>query len=288
MHKKKIGEVLIENGMITKAILDSALSHQAKFGGNITQYLVSHYYINEEDLAKCISIQFGYPYLPLRAYDIPLYIVRLVPVDIAEKYLLMPVDKIEGIITLVMADPFDEEGINKVEKITDCKAQPFVGIISDIVKAIEKYYNVSVDSAEIKKERGATPLFIVNNDYTRADRRRSVRIKADIEIHFPLQDEYKKARIKNVSMHGFLFESANMLPIGSYLTVEINLPKKVSAYPLVGVVHVVRAALLGNKKFDIGVELVEMSQENIDKIIKHALASTKSKSEKTRSRNVSQ
>jgi hypothetical protein len=271
-QKKKIGEILIENGLVSKAILDDALLYQAKFGGSVTQYLIAHEYIKEEDLAKCISTQFGYPYLPLRAYDIPEYIVRLIPADIAQKYLLMPVDKIENIITLVMSNPFDEEGISEIEKITGCKVQPFVSIISDIVKAIEKYYGIHVKYVQPTKGKSKAPLFIVNNDYVGAERRKSVRIKAGIEIHFPLQDTYKKTKTKDVSGHGFLFESSNILPVGSYLTIEVNLPKGLNAYPPVGVVQVVRAVPLDNGKFDIGVKLIEMAKESIDKITRHAIA----------------
>ena len=98
--RRKIGEILIANGLITKKALDEALAHQKLHGGNVTQYLIAHDYLKEEDLAKCISVQFGYPYLPLRAYDIPANIIKLVPVEIVKKYWLIPVDKIQNIITV--------------------------------------------------------------------------------------------------------------------------------------------------------------------------------------------
>lgn len=271
MRKKKIGEILVDSGLITKEILGNALAHQEKFGGSVTQYLTTNKFISEEDLAKCISIQFGYPYLPLRAYDIPESVVRLIPANMAREYILMPVDKIENIITVVMSDPFDYDGIKAVEDTTGCRVQPFVGIISDIMDAIEKYYAVSGEHLEPKKSVKKTPLFMGDSGYAGVERRKSVRINANIEVHFPLQDEYKKAKIKNVSMNGFLFESSNILPVNSYLMLEVDLPKEVNEYPLVGVVQVVRVVPLSNRKFDIGVKLVDMPRDNIDKIVKYAL-----------------
>lgn len=270
--RRKIGEILIANGLIDRKILDEALAYQQRYGGNITQYLIAHGYVIEEDLAKCISIQFGYPYLPLRAYDVPVTIIRLVPISIVKKYWLIPVDKIQNIITLVMADPFDEDAIEEVEKVTECKVQPFVGILSDILKAIEKYYGINVGYEELKKVREKAPLFVAEEKYAGVERRRSYRIKAKIGIHFPLQDEYRKSETKDVSMHGFLFESPNMLPLGSVIVMDVNLPKEINPYPIPAIVKVARAVELPNKNFDIGAEIIKISKEDLEKIIKYALS----------------
>jgi len=274
--KRRIGEILIANDLITRNILDEALAHQQCFGGNITQYLIAHGHLKEEDLAKCISVQFGYPYLPLRAYDVPESIIKIVPAEIVKKYWLIPVDKIQNIITLVMADPFDDDAINEVEKATGCKVQPFVGILSDILKAIEKYYRMNVGYEELKKAKESAPLFIVEEKYAGVERRRSFRIKAKIEVHFPLQDKYRKSETKDVSMHGFLFESPNILPIGSIVVMDIDLPKDINLYPIPVIVKVARAVELPNNKgFDIGVEIIKIAKEDLEKIINYALTQTK-------------
>lgn len=272
---RKIGEILIENGYITKEILDMALEYQSRHGGTLTQYLLSGGYIKEEDLARCISIQYGYPYLPLRAYDIPHNIVRMIEPDIARKYWLMPVDKIGNILTLVMADPLDEEATREVEKATGCTVQSFVGTISDITKAIERYYGVKVEDKFHKKEEKESPLFIETKKYSGPERRRSVRIKAHIEVHFPLQGLYEKSVTKDVSMNGFLFNSKNILPIRSLITLEIDLPSEFCSHPLAAVVRVVRAMPLRDGTFDIGVELIDMPKEDLNRIIQYAMTKNK-------------
>ena len=274
--KRKIGEILMANGLITRKILDEALTYQSRSGGNITQYLIAHGYLKEEDLAKCISIQFGYPYLPLRSYEIPVGMTKLIPVSLVKKHWLIPVDKIQNIITLVMADPFDEEALAEVEKATGCKVQPFVGILSDILKAIEKYYGINVGYEELKKTMEESPLFVAEQKYAGVERRRSLRIQTKIEVHFPLQDAYKKSETKDVSMHGFLFESPNPLPLGSILVMDIDLPKDTSPYPIPVIVKVARTIELPNKGFDIGVEIIKIAKEDLDKIIKYALSAVKS------------
>lgn len=268
--KMKIGEILVTGGLITRKTLEESLDYQRVHGGNITQYLIARGYLKEEDLAKCLSIQFGYPYLPLRSYEIPVHIIRLVPVSIVQKYWLIPVDKIQNIITLVMADPFDEEAIADVEKATSGKVQPFVGVLSDILKAIEKYYGVNVGYEELKKTKESSPLFVAEQEYAGVERRRAYRIPVNIEVHFPLQNEYKSSKTKDVSTHGLLFESPNALPVGSILVMDLDLPRGLNPYPIPVIVKVARTRELADKKFDIGVEIVKIAKDDLDKVITYA------------------
>mgnify|MGYP001284637754 CR=1 FL=1 len=266
--KKKIGEILVENSLISKENLNKALEYQKNFGGGITQYLIAYGFLREEDLAKCISDQFGFPYLPLKVYQIPKEILKLIPVDIVKKFWLMPVDKVENILTVVMADPLDTEAIESVEKVTGLKVQQFVGIISDIMAAIEHYYKVVI-SVDKKKDR-KTPLFIDSMVYKGFERRKAVRLNAKLDIHFSLQNAYKKSETKNISIQGLLFESDNILPVGSYLTLQVDLPKEFTPYPVVVICEVVRVKQLENKKFDIGARIVKVPEEDLAAIMKYA------------------
>lgn len=268
---KKIGEILIENNFITPQILNEALEYQKKFGIGVTQYLIAYGYIDEEELAKCISTQFGFPYLPLRVYNIPDAIIDLVPVRIVEKYWLIPIDKVGDILTVVMANPIDPEAIREVGKASGCNVQPFVGILSDIIKAIEHYYHIIVEDDKLKKHK-IVPLFIDTRVYKGIERRKSVRLNAKLDIRFPVQDLYKKSKTKNVSLNGFLFESENILPIGSYVTFEINLPKEFCPTPLAAVAQIARVIPLQNKKFDIGARLIKMPKEDITTLIQYCRA----------------
>ncbi|MCX5686657.1 MAG: PilZ domain-containing protein [Candidatus Omnitrophica bacterium] len=271
-EKRKIGEILINSGFITKEMLAEALEYQKKCGGNVTQYLVSSGYIDEMNLARCISDQFNCPYLPLWAYDIPADIIALVPYQIAQKYWLLPVDKMANLLTVVMADPFDETAISEVEGLTNCKVQPFVGLLSDIIKAIERYYDVRIQNAELRKAKKSAPLFVYGKEYAGIERRRSVRINANIVVHFPAQNEYREAHTKDVSMHGLLFQSNRALPMGAFIVLQIELSKELSPYPIAAVAQVVRVMPIGEKKFDIGVNIIKIPKDDLDRIIRYALS----------------
>lgn len=267
--KKKIGEILIEHNLITKEVLAKALAYREKCGCSITQYLLAYGYIDEAQLAQCLCTQFGIPYLPLNSYDISDEIIKLVPLDIAQKYWLIPVDKRGDALMIVMVDPLDAKAIKEVEDITGYKVMPFVGIISEIVEALEVYYKISV------KEKGAKsgkmpPFFIDTKNYQGIERRRSVRFNTKIDVQFPVNGYYKKSQTKNLSRGGLSFDSEDSFAPGTFISLEINLPKEFSPLPILAIAQVVRAVLLEDNKFEICTKLIKISKQELTTLIEYA------------------
>ena len=275
-NKKKIGEILLANNFITKDILDKALEYQKEFGGAITQYLLAYGYLDEDKLAQCLCTQFSIPYLPLSSYEIPYEIIKLVPVDLVEKYWLVPVDRIENVLMVVMADPLDAKAIQEVEDITGCKVQVFLGLLSEIIEALGDYYKVIVKGGGLKGKR-AMPFFIDTKTYKGLERRQSIRYKAKIDVNFIEPDRYKTTKTKDISRDGFSFECENPIPIGSVITLQINLPKELSPLPIAAVVQVARSIPLENNKFEIGTKLMKISEEELNTILKYASSNKEEK-----------
>jgi len=267
--KKKIGQILLSHNFIDHCMLDEALDYHEKSGAPITQYLLTKGYIDESQLVQCLCSQFRLPFLPLRFYEITDKIIRLIPAEIVKKYMLIPVDKTDDALTLVMADPLDEEAIREVETATNCKVQLFVGLFSDIASAIEHYYNVIVK--DIKPgEKEKPPVKVETKSYQGAERRQFVRHKANFEAMFLLEGQYRKSRVINVSRGGFAIESDTPLHIGDFASLQVDLPKDYHPSPIVSVVQVVRIHPLENNKFEIGVKIIKVEKEDIDAILKFA------------------
>jgi len=267
--KKKIGEILVAHNLISKEMLDRALSYQEQSGCSVTQYLLAYGYIEENQLAQCLCTQFGIPYLPLSSYDIPDEIIKLVPVDIAQKYWLIPVDRRGDSLMIVMIDPLDTKAIKEIEDVTGYKVMPFVGIISEIVEALEIYYKVFVRNKEPKSGK-IPPFFINSKNYTGVERRRSVRFKSKIDIRFAVDNYFKKSCTKNVSRGGVSFESDEGLQVGSFLTIEISLPRSFMPLPIPAIAQVVRVVALDNGKFEINTKTVKMAKQDLTALIEYA------------------
>jgi type IV pilus assembly protein PilB len=138
--RKQLGELLIEDKIIDKQQLDMALGIQKEKGGLIGEILVELGFVKEEDIAKALTMQYGFPYLPLDNYEIEPDIVDIIPARVAKQYMLVPIDKIGNNLSIAMSNPLNEHAIGDVELLSGCTIQTFVSTSSDIKRAIEKYY----------------------------------------------------------------------------------------------------------------------------------------------------
>jgi type IV pilus assembly protein PilB len=140
---KKLGELLIESDVINQSQLAEALEIQEEKGGLIGEILVQLKYTTEEDIAKTLTAQYGFAYLPLSNYEIDHELIRLIPERVARQYCLIPIDKIAQNLTIAMSNPLNSQATEDIETLSGCSVQVFVSTSSDIRQAIEKYYKVS-------------------------------------------------------------------------------------------------------------------------------------------------
>jgi len=137
---KQLGQLLIEKDIINATQLEHALQVQGERGGLIGQLLVSMGYATEEDIAQAITVQYGFPYLPLKGYEIDENVVKLIPEHVARQYGLIPIDKIGDTLTIAMANPLNMQAVEDIELLTHCNTQVFVSTLSDLSDAINRYY----------------------------------------------------------------------------------------------------------------------------------------------------
>jgi len=137
---KTIGQLLLEKGVIKQVQLDEALKIQKDKGGLLGQILAGLGYVTEEQIAQVITLQYGFPYLPLSNYEMDEVMMKLIPENVARQYCLIPIDKIGNTVTIAMADPLNTQAIEDIELVTGSSIQIFVSTATDIKKAMDKYY----------------------------------------------------------------------------------------------------------------------------------------------------
>ncbi|HAH20924.1 MAG TPA: hypothetical protein DCL49_08490 [Candidatus Omnitrophica bacterium] len=137
---KKLGELLVEKALVTQEQLDEALELQKDKGGLIGEILVELKYTTEDDIAKMLTAQYGFAYLPLSNYEIDQSLINLIPERVARQYCLIPIDKIGNNLTIAMSNPLNSQAVEDMETLTSCSVQTFVSTASDIKQAIERYY----------------------------------------------------------------------------------------------------------------------------------------------------
>ncbi|MDD5505969.1 MAG: hypothetical protein PHR73_04355 [Candidatus Omnitrophica bacterium] len=140
INNKQLGQLLLDQKIISQEQLEQALGLQRDRGGLIGETLVDLGYVKEDDIAQSLTAQYGFPYLSIGSHDISPEIISIIPCMLARKYLLVPIDKIGNNLTLAMSNPLNMQAIDDVELLSGCSVQAFVSTSSDIKRAIEKYY----------------------------------------------------------------------------------------------------------------------------------------------------
>lgn len=138
---KQLGELLLEKGIINDAQLERALKIQKEKGGLIGQILAMLGYAKEEEIAQVLTVQYGFPYLPLESYDIGPDVIKMIPENVAKQYNLIAIDKIGNLLTISMSNPLNIQAVEDIEVLTGCKIQVFISTMSDINNSIKKYYS---------------------------------------------------------------------------------------------------------------------------------------------------
>lgn len=146
----KLGELLVRNKLITKEQLDKALLIQKTSGNKLGYDLVKLGFVTDEDIAQCLSRQFGIPAINLSHFEIDQTVLDLVPVEICRKYDLIPVNRTGAVLTVAMADPTNIRAMDEINFICGYQVEPVVASDFAIREAVDKYYG-STHALELKQ-----------------------------------------------------------------------------------------------------------------------------------------
>lgn len=142
IRSKRLGELLIDWGIISEMQLDHALNLQDKRSETlfIGDLLIELGLAKEEQIAQAFVHQYQFPFVPIKNYHIELDITKILPYNLLIKFKVVPIDKIGDCLTLAMANPLAIDVIKEIELFTKCKVQPLVAIGSDIMSVIEEHF----------------------------------------------------------------------------------------------------------------------------------------------------
>ncbi|MBW1741404.1 MAG: Flp pilus assembly complex ATPase component TadA [Deltaproteobacteria bacterium] len=160
--RKKLGEMLIEAGKITRQQLEQALSEQRKSGEKLGKTLVRLHILEEKEIIETLSQQLKIPIIDLSHYRLDKELTRLIPEDIARKYQIFPLYRNLNVLTVAMVDPLDVYAIDEVIRITQHEVELAICTEADLKQAIDRYYGTStlVEEAikSITEEESLEPI----------------------------------------------------------------------------------------------------------------------------------
>jgi len=147
--KKSLGEMLVEENLITPEQLESALALQRQQGGKLSEILTNQGVVKAEVLSTVLSIQLNLPLIDLKRHTVQPQALRLIPEEMARKHALIPLDIVNDSLIVVMADPEDIHTIEDVKTQAKMRVEVTLGVRSDIERAIDLNYR---SIGEIEKQ----------------------------------------------------------------------------------------------------------------------------------------
>ncbi len=138
--RRRIGELLVDAGLVDSHQLDEGLSAQQQRGTKIVETLITLGYLTAESFVEFLAKQPGIASIDLSKYEIPRELIALIPRELALKHEMFPIDKLGKLLTVGMVCPLDTATVKQIETATGLRVKPLLCSPNDIRSAIERYY----------------------------------------------------------------------------------------------------------------------------------------------------
>ncbi|OGX12517.1 MAG: hypothetical protein A2351_03530 [Omnitrophica bacterium RIFOXYB12_FULL_50_7] len=139
--KRRLGEILIEEGLLSKAQLEEALAFQKEKGGLIGKILIDKRFVEEESLIGALGKQFKVPYIPLKNYAINPDMSGMLSANFCHENMAVAFDCDAKKVYVAVADPMNDAVVEKIRSMTGRIPQVFLAKISEILNTIFFIYH---------------------------------------------------------------------------------------------------------------------------------------------------
>jgi type IV pilus assembly protein PilB len=124
--RKRLGEILLDEKVITTDQLDAALSRLKETGLKLGEYLTRKGIVSENVIVEAIAAQMNLKKFVPGEYDISPDLAGIMDVDTVNKFSAIPVKKSDGVLTIAMTDPLNIIAIDYIEVMTDLEVETVI------------------------------------------------------------------------------------------------------------------------------------------------------------------
>ena len=189
----KIGEMLLKGSLITPEQLRTALDTQKKTKERVGTVLVKSGFIKEPELLAFLGRQFNVPVVDLGKYEINAEVVRLLPEEMVQKHLALPINRVGAKLIVAVADPSNMAIIDAIGFKTGYAVELVLASEKDITSAINKYFDQSMEFKDIISELDEDLEVVREEDLEGLDQESRVDDAPVVKLaNFVLTDAIKK------------------------------------------------------------------------------------------------
>ncbi|MBM7620464.1 type IV pilus assembly protein PilB [Bacillus tianshenii] len=146
--RKRLGDLLVEAGIITESQLKSALKEKTR-EQKLGDVLLQKGFITEQQLIEVLEFQLGIPHVSLFRYPFDDKLMHIVSKEFAKRNILIPLKKEHDRLFVAMADPMDFFAMDDLRLSTGFEIEPVISTKDDILRSINKYYETADSMDEL-------------------------------------------------------------------------------------------------------------------------------------------
>lgn len=142
--------MLVKKGLLNLDQLNAALKYQRDHGGRLGSIMIQLGYVSDDAIATALSQQYGVPSVNLAHCEISPDVIKLVPIETAIRYQVLPLKKVGTSLTVATTDPTNVLAFDEIKFMTGYTVEPVVAAEGSIREAIEKFYGTE-QTLELQK-----------------------------------------------------------------------------------------------------------------------------------------
>lgn len=155
---EKLKYELVRDGIVSYETLEKAEELANAQSVNIGHALITSGVLSEETLLKFLETKLHIPYVNLEDYSPDPKCFSFIAFADARRYRIIPLFKIEDVLTVAMSDPLDLFAIDKIIETAECSIEPVIASEASIMKKIDEYYKVADTVDDITIPEGDEPF----------------------------------------------------------------------------------------------------------------------------------
>lgn len=239
VQRKLLGDILLENGLLTREQLQEALDEQKQTREKLGGILVRKGYITDQQLVEVLEFTLGIPQVQLNRIHIDPQIVKTLPTNLIRKHHILPLSLQHQRLTLAMIDPLNYQAIDDVRILTGLDVLPVMTTEKEMEAAIQQHAALQVDT-RMEKLLGELSQYNYGN---RAEPEGNLEVEDDapvIRMVNSLLQQAVQGRASDIHIEPREHDVRVRFRIDGELFEVVDLPKK--SFPAV----VSRIKIMGN------------------------------------------
>ena len=150
--KKRLGEILVKQGILTEEMLVKILNEQKKTDLRFGQYLIRQGIVQEKQIIDLLSEQLNIKKYSMTDFPLDLALVRYIPMEVAQKNQVVPLRVKGNILEVGIVDPLDIKVLDYIEKLTNMEVEPVICSEMEINQLVSSMYGIKSDLGDIMED----------------------------------------------------------------------------------------------------------------------------------------